>query len=128
MRMPVSVLLLEVTCLLTLTFDCSNASSPAPSGRRTVKGSGAAATRPGETSRIDRRAVVSRHNVLITRIVPNRPLQAGNGRFAFNTDGTGLQTFGGNILTDWAWHTSPLPGGVEPGDRAEVARTARHAA
>ena len=35
----------------------------------------------------------------------------GNGEFCFNADGTGLQTFGGNTMAHWAWHSFPLPEG-----------------
>jgi hypothetical protein len=36
----------------------------------------------------------------------------GNGEFCFNADGTGLQTFGGNTMSHWGWHSFPLPAGV----------------
>ena len=42
---------------------------------------------------IDRHALVTRHNVVVTRPDPDCPLQVGNGEFAFTADVTGLQTF-----------------------------------
>ncbi len=66
---------------------------------------------------IDRRAVVSRHNVVRTGLNRRSPLQVGNGRFAFGADVTGLQTFAAfNTLSEWAWHTAPLPAGQTPAD------------
>ncbi len=38
----------------------------------------------------------------------------GNGEFCFNADATGLQTFGGNSMSHWAWHSFPLPAGWTP--------------
>lgn len=43
--------------------------------------------------KIDRKAVVSRHNVNITSIDTLASLSVGNGSFAFTVDATGLQTF-----------------------------------
>ena len=41
-----------------------------------------------------------------------RPLQVGNGEFAFGMDITGLQTFAPfNTMSHWGWHSSPLPPG-----------------
>ena len=42
---------------------------------------------------IDRHALVTRHNVVLTKFDPENPLQVGNGEFAFTADVTGLQTF-----------------------------------
>lgn len=65
---------------------------------------------------IDRHALVTRHNVVRTAFDGERPLQVGNGRFAFGMDVTGLQTFAPfNTMSDWGWHSSPLP----PGSRLE---------
>jgi hypothetical protein len=43
--------------------------------------------------KIDRKAVVTRHNVQITTIDTLASLTVGNGAFAFTVDATGLQTF-----------------------------------
>jgi len=72
-------------------------------------------TRP--TSRIDRRALVTRHNVTLTKPDPLTPLSVGNGEFAFTADITGLQTFPQyhdkgmplGTLSQWGWHTSSNP-------------------
>ncbi|MCF7849804.1 MAG: hypothetical protein K9M45_13215, partial [Kiritimatiellales bacterium] len=66
------------------------------------------------TSTIDREAVVSRHAVDWPELSGQVPL--GNGNFAFNADGTGLQTFGGNTMSHWCWHHFPLPQGTDPQD------------
>lgn len=81
---------------------------------------------------IDRESVVVRHNPHYTRLSDSWvsekqeagtihgdtqgrrwcPLQVGNGHFAFSVDITGLQTFAPcNTLSDWAWHSEPLPAG-----------------
>ncbi|HEV2443891.1 MAG TPA: hypothetical protein VGT07_15320 [Steroidobacteraceae bacterium] len=67
--------------------------------------------------RIDRRALVTRHDVIFDRIDPASPLMVGNGNFGFTADITGLQTFPGEyaspapLLTEaqWAWHSFPNP-------------------
>jgi len=67
---------------------------------------------------IDRRALVTRHNPVITRFDKGSSLSVGNGNYAFTVDATGLQTFpelyadGGvplGHLSNWAWHTFPNP-------------------
>jgi hypothetical protein len=63
---------------------------------------------------IDRHALVTRHNILWNEAQGQIPL--GNGEFCFNADGTGLQTFGGNTLSHWAWHSAPLPPDCTPDD------------
>jgi len=66
---------------------------------------------------IDRKAVVQRHNVTIHQNNPKKPMQVGNGEFAYNVDITGMQTFNPhNTMTHWAWHNMPLPKGVKPSD------------
>jgi hypothetical protein len=65
---------------------------------------------------IDRHALVTRHNVTLTKAVPGSVLQVGNGEFAFGVDLTGLQTTMGNTLSHWSWHTFPLPPGQRPED------------
>ena len=60
---------------------------------------------------IDRKALVARHNIRpadITRVIP-----LGNGETCFGCDRTGLQTFGGNTLAHWAWHSFPAPAEVD---------------
>ena len=44
-------------------------------------------------NKIDRKAVVTRHNPHITSIDSLASLTVGNGGFAFTVDATGLQTF-----------------------------------
>jgi len=74
------------------------------------------------SSRIDRRALVHRHNPRVTQFDPFSALSVGNGEFAFTADGTGLQTFAGECATKfplcttshWAWHSMPLPAGLDP--------------
>lgn len=61
---------------------------------------------------IDRKALVQRHNVSLTNFSSRRPLQVGNGDFAYNFDVTGLQTFTPfNTLSNWGWHSGPVPTG-----------------
>lgn len=61
---------------------------------------------------IDRHALVTRHNVVIEEFSSRRPLQVGNGEFAFNFDVTGLQSFTPfNTLSQWGWQSSPMPSG-----------------
>jgi len=68
---------------------------------------------------IDRKAVVNRHRISITRFDSLSALTVGNGAFAYTLDATGMQTFpeahaGGIPLgtqTDWAWHSFPNKGG-----------------
>ncbi len=68
---------------------------------------------------IDRHALVTRHDVVLTNFDANNPLSVGNGEFAFTVDATGLQTFPEafehttplGTLSDWGWHTTPNPNG-----------------
>ena len=66
-------------------------------------------------NRIDRFALVTRHNVVLDKADPSTALQVGNGEICFGVDVTGLQTFYGNTLSHWGWHSFPLP----PGKRIE---------
>ena len=67
------------------------------------------------SERIDRKAVVSRHNVVTTRFDSMQSVSVGNGEFAFTVDPTGLQTFpdvyqhGVSLGTQsqWGWHSFP---------------------
>jgi hypothetical protein len=66
---------------------------------------------------IDRRALVSRHDVLRTASSPTLPVQVGNGSIAFGADVTGLQTFlPFATMSHWGWHEDPLPPGQSPDD------------
>lgn len=64
---------------------------------------------------INRQAVVARHSPVITRVDTLASLSVGNGKFAFTTDVTGLQTFpeyyqNGIPLgtqSEWGWHSWP---------------------
>lgn len=68
---------------------------------------------------IDRKALVSRHNVTLTRHDPLTPLSLGNGEFAFTADLTGLQSYPELHATkmqlgtqaQWGWHSEPNPQG-----------------
>lgn len=72
--------------------------------------------------RIDRKAVVRRHNPHVTSLDPMAALTVGNGAFAFTVDGTGLQTFPeryargvclGTFGDRW-WHSFPNKEGYKP--------------
>jgi hypothetical protein len=71
---------------------------------------------------IDRKALVARHSPSIHRLDPLSPFSLGNGEFAFTADITGLQTFPDEYektmplctMSQWGWHTSPLPPGLDP--------------
>lgn len=67
------------------------------------------------TGKIDRKALVTRHNPAIKAFAPLASLSVGNGDFAFTVDATGLQTFpeqyahGIPLGTQsyWGWHSFP---------------------
>jgi hypothetical protein len=69
--------------------------------------------KPGQ--KIDRFALVNRHNVQITAFDSLNSLSVGNGKFAFTVDATGMQTFpdlyeNGVCLgtqSEWGWHSFP---------------------
>lgn len=66
-------------------------------------------------AKIDRKAVVERHNPELNQVRPESPSQVGNGEFTFNFDITGLQTFiPFNTMSHWGWHSLPMPKGVNP--------------
>lgn len=75
-------------------------------------------------NKIDRFALVNRHNVKINQVHEFSPLSIGNGRFAFTADVTGLQSFpqayqNGIPLTtmaEWGWHTFENTGGYQLSD------------
>jgi hypothetical protein len=58
---------------------------------------------------IDREALVKRHTVHLDKLSSDEIPQVGNGKIAFSIDATGLQTFYGNTMSDWSWHTVPCP-------------------
>ena len=68
-----------------------------------------------QQTKIDRHALVTRHNILVEQPDTMTTLSVGNGEFAFTTDITGLQTFyseyeNGVTLgtqSNWGWHTFP---------------------
>jgi len=65
--------------------------------------------------KIDRKALVTRHNVNITKIDTLASLSVGNGTFAFTVDATGLQTFPDyyqagvplGTQSEWGWDANP---------------------
>jgi hypothetical protein len=77
--------------------------------------------------RIDRFALVRRHNVVLDKPDVLTPLSVGNGEFAFTADITGLQTFPEyhrqgmplGTQSQWGWHTSPNPRGYKLADVLE---------
>jgi hypothetical protein len=72
----------------------------------------AAADRP-----LDRRAIVTRHNLVLHGTDPGSPLSVGNGALAFTVDFSGLQTFSALYertiplctQSQWGWHSFPMP-------------------
>lgn len=72
---------------------------------------------PAPERPIDRQAIVARHRVVRDALNTHSPLQVGNGGFAIGVDATGLQTFVPfNTMSDWGWHSFPLPPGQHPSD------------
>jgi hypothetical protein len=74
---------------------------------------------PKDGTLIDRHALVTRHNVILTAVDVNSPLSVGNGEFTFTADVTGLQTFEDDYnhgmplstMAQWGFHTMPNPQG-----------------
>ena len=70
-----------------------------------------------KSGKIDRFALVNRHNPVINQFEIMSPLSVGNGEFAFTCDATGLQTFPELYrekfplctMSQWGWHTIPRP-------------------
>jgi hypothetical protein len=95
-------------------------------------------TDPGQRTdpikRIDRKALVSRHNPVLTRVDPSSPLMLGNGNIGFTADITGLQTFTeaysetAPLMTEaqWAWHSFPNPQGYTVRDTQVAIEVAGH--
>ena len=77
----------------------------------------ATATATAAEKPIDRKALVSRNNPVVTSVDTLASLSVGNGGFAFTTDVTGLQTFpeyyrNGVPLgtqSEWGWHSFDNP-------------------
>jgi hypothetical protein len=65
--------------------------------------------------KIDRKAVVNRHNVVVVGMDTLSSLTVGNGKFAFTVDATGMQTFPEyyqhgvplGTQSEWGWHSFP---------------------
>lgn len=70
-----------------------------------------------DTGKINRYALVNRHNVIVSSFDSMASLSVGNGGFAFTVDPTGLQTFPSyyqngiplGTESDWGWHSFPNP-------------------
>jgi len=73
----------------------------------------------GDVTPIDRKSVVTRHNITNTAVDSLNSLTLGNGKFAFTADITGLQTFPEyysdgislGTISEWGWYTAPNPDG-----------------
>lgn len=67
---------------------------------------------------IDRKALVTRHNLDLTDPNSAGPTQVGNGNFAYGFDITGMQTFNDQFTTmsQWSWHSTKPPRGMDPSD------------
>lgn len=95
---PLAILSLAAMAILLLPA-CQHAGSTSSSGK------------------IDRYALVHRHNVVVTRFDSMASVSVGNGNFAFTVDPTGLQTFPGfyhngvslGTESSWGWHSFPNP-------------------
>lgn len=59
------------------------------------------------TKPLNRQKIVARH--VVKTDDPTLLLPVGNGNLCFNVDGTGLQTFKGDVLSHWGWFSTPLP-------------------
>ncbi len=85
-------------------------------------------------ARIDRKALVRRHNPVLTRVDPSAPLMLGNGNIGFTADITGLQTFTEAyskiapllVEAQWAWHSFPNPSGHKVADTQVEIEVAGH--
>ncbi|MDG5487803.1 hypothetical protein NYR55_04095 [Sphingomonas sp. BGYR3] len=77
-----------------------------------------------QPARIDRKALVSRHAVELTRIDPHAPMMVGNDNLGFTADITGTQTFADAYsplvpmltMAQWSWHSFPNPAGYAERD------------
>lgn len=100
-------------CLLLASFEaCAARQDPVIRRAEAI-----ASSHEGPAAPIDRRALVSRHDVTFRKIDPHSALMVGNGNFAFTADITGLQSFPEQysplvpLLTQsqWGWHSFPNP-------------------
>lgn len=73
----------------------------------------AADSSPGNAEKIDRHALVTRHNPVLTQPDKLSPLSVGNGDFAFTADVTGLQTFSETYIRSDPDATAPGPDGFQ---------------
>ncbi|SPF52760.1 conserved hypothetical protein [Candidatus Sulfopaludibacter sp. SbA4] len=88
--------------------------------RRQMLALGPACAAAFDGQRIDRRALVQRHNPVLHEADASPPLSVGNGEFAFTADFTGLQTFPQLYektiplctQSQWGWHSFPAPDGL----------------
>ncbi len=68
-----------------------------------------------QNTKINRKAVVQRHTVVLTKADTLASLSVGNGKFCFTADVTGLQTFPDEYAkgiplgtqSEWGWHSFP---------------------
>ena len=90
-----------------------------------LTGHASAADLPSSAGRIDRRALVDRHQPRLQVIDTMAPLSVGNGRFCFTADVTGLQSLpehyrasGTPLETQarWSWHENANPQGYKLSD------------
>lgn len=92
--------------------------------------------------RIDRKALVGRHNIHLSAPDSRNPLSVGNGDFAYTADITGMQTFRtfhdpgtaeaeGRLavntatMSTWGWHEMPNPEGYVLQDAMTSYQTSR---
>jgi hypothetical protein len=84
-------------------------------------------TNESRSAKVDRFALVTRHNVILTRPDTLGSLSVGNGEFAFTVDVSGLQTFPAEYengiplgtQSQWAWHKIPAEENFNLNDVAE---------
>jgi hypothetical protein len=68
---------------------------------------------PVHAQKIDRKQLVRRHNIIVTKVDSLSSLTVGNGKFAYTIDVTGLQTFPEfykkgiplGTQSEWGWHS-----------------------
>jgi hypothetical protein len=92
-----------------------------PLSRRAFLAAPAALAAQTSNARIDRAALVRRHNPVLKDFDIRSPLSVGNGDFVFTADVTGLQTFPERYerqmplctMANWGWHENP---GRPPGE------------
>jgi hypothetical protein len=88
--------------------------------RQAIAGMAGATALPlaaANSGKLDREAIVKRHNPVLRAPDITSALQVGNGEFAFSADITGLQTFSAayeegmplGTMAQWAWHAFPNP-------------------